>query len=125
MTQRYIKASTDERAKRVINRTKQQDTPTGNNLSTGELMEIVLKDITSEDWNRLILADIKKMLTDYLPYRGNKDISYLVLANLKLKQFLSAQKEEFSSGKYISGDAKQAKEEFQGVISDLIKLVMA
>ena len=124
MTQRYIKTTTDERARRIIGKTKSAQGTTKDNLTTDQLMGIVLKDITLEDWNRLMLADIKKSLTDILPYRGDKDISNLVFANHKLKEYLSAQKEKFLKGQYLRDDAKLAKEEYQGFISNLIKLVL-
>ena len=125
MTQKYIKATTDERAKRVINRTKQQDTiTTGNNLSTGELMGILLKDIALEDWNKIILTDIKRELANILPYRESKDISPIILANLKLREYLSAQKEKFLKGQYLRDDEKQAKGEYQALITELVRLIL-
>ena len=125
MTQRYIKATTDERAKRVINRTKQQDTTTtGNNLSTGELMGILLKDIALEDWNKFILTDIKRELANILPYRESKDISPIILANLKLREYLSAQKEKFLKGEYLRDDEKKDKGEYQALITELVKIIL-
>ena len=126
MTQRYIKATTDERAKRVINRAKntQQDTTTGHSLSTGELMGILLKDIALEDWNKFILTDIKREMNNILPYRESKDISPLILANLKLREYLSAQKEKFLKGEYLRDDEKKDKGEYQALITELVRIIL-
>ena len=103
---------------------QQDTTTTGHSLSTGELMGILLKDIVLEDWNKIILTDIKRELANILPYRESKDISPIILANLKLREYLAAQKEKFLNGQYLRDDKKQAKGEYQALITELVRLIL-